>query len=154
MGSTVEERLAELGIEIVAAPKHVGCYRSCVRAGDLAYLSGHGPIGADGIAITGTLGADLSVEQGYQAARQTAINMLSTLKAEIGELDNVIQIVKLFGLVQSTPEFHDQPKVINGCSELFRDVFGDRGLGARAAVGCTSLPLNWAVEIDGIFRVK
>ena len=154
MASTIEDRLAEMGIEIVAVPKPLACYRPCVRSGDLVYLSGHGPIGTDGIAITGTLGADLAVEQGYQAARQTAINMLSTLKTEIGELDNMVQVVKLFGLVQSTPEFHDQPKVINGCSELFQDVFGDRGIGARAAVGCIGLPLNWAVEIDGIFQVK
>jgi len=154
MASSVEDRLDEMGIEIVEPPKPVACYRPSVRVSNTVYLSGHGPINGDGTAITGTLGADLSVEQGYHAARLAGINMLSTLKAEVGSLDNVVRVVKLVGLVQSTADFHDQPKVINGCSELFRDVFGDLGIAARSAVGSMSLPMNWAVEIDGIFHVK
>ena len=152
--SSVEQKLAEMRIEISAVPKPVACYRPCIRVDELVYCSGHGPVRPDGGAVTGKLGTELSVEQGYEAARLAGINMLCSLKAELGDLDNVVQVVKLFGVVQSADEFHDQPKVINGCSELFRDVFGDRGVGARSAVGSNSLPLDWAVEIDGVFRVK
>jgi len=154
MAASIEERIVEMGIELGPAAKPVACYRPAVRVDDRVYLSGHGPVRPDGTAITGTLGADLSVEQGYEAARWVAINMLSSLKAELGSLDTVVRVVKLFGVVQSTSEFHDQPKVVNGCSELLRDVFGDVGIAARAAVGTNSLPMNWAVEIDGIFLVK
>lgn len=154
MVSTVEQRLADMGIEIVAPAAPVACYRLSVRTGDLVHLSGHGPVAPNGTAICGVLGRDLTIERGYEAARRAGINMLNTLYAELGSLDKIMHVVKLFGVVQSAPDFHDHPKVVNGCSELFRDIFGEHGVGARSAVGTNSLSFGWAVEIDGIFLVE
>ncbi len=152
---SVESRLAELGITLVPAPKPVAVYKPCVITGNLAYLSGHGPLRADKTLVTGRLGDDMDVQAGYEAARLTGIAMLSTLQETLGSLDRVVRLVKLLGLVRSTDDFGQQPAVVNGCSELFRDVFGeDAGVGARSAMGTNSLPSGIAVEIEAIFEIR
>jgi enamine deaminase RidA (YjgF/YER057c/UK114 family) len=120
----------------------------------MAYVSGHGPLRADGSYICGRVGADLDVAAGREAARQTALAILSSLRIALGSLDRVSRVVKLLGMVQATPEFADHPAVINGCSELYAEIWGpDRGVGARSAVGLISLPHAIAVEIEGIFEI-
>ena len=151
---SAQTRLQELGIQLPRATKPMGVYRPIVVAGTMAYLSGHGPLGPDKKLVTGRLGADLDVDAGYQAARLTGLGILATLHAELGSLDNVVRLVKLFGLVCCTEDFNQQPAVINGCSELLRDVFGeDHGVAARSAVGTHALPASMAVEIEAIFEV-
>jgi len=152
--SAIDEKLSALGIHLVDPPRPVARYRTCVKVGDMAFLSGHGPILEDGTAITGCVGRELDLEQGQKAARQTAINMLSTLKAELGSLDRIKRVVKILGLVQCTDDFHDQPGVMDGCSELFYALMGEQGIGVRSAIGCNSLPGNIAVEIEGIFQIS
>ncbi|MCA9156711.1 MAG: RidA family protein [Planctomycetales bacterium] len=152
---SAEERLTKLGIELPPAPKPVGLYKPIVVVGNVAYLSGHGPLKSDGTLIQGRLGDDMSIEQGQAAARQTAMAMLATLRFSLGTLDRVTRVVKLLGLVRSTDAFDQQPQVINGCSQLFADVFGpDQGIGARSAMGTNSLPGGIAVEIEGIFEIS
>ncbi len=153
---TAEARLKQLGIELPPAPKPVGVYKPCVIVGNMAYLSGHGPTKLNSSAsMTGRLGLDMDVEAGYEAARLTGLGMLATLQSSLGSLDHVVRIVKLLGLVRCTDGFDKQPAVINGCSELFRDVFGEEaGVGARSALGANSLPGGIAVEIEAIFEVK
>jgi enamine deaminase RidA (YjgF/YER057c/UK114 family) len=121
----------------------------------MAYLSGHGPVQADGTAVCGRLGDQLDKAAGYGAARQTGLNLLATLRGQFGSLDAVRRIVKTTGFVNASPEFKDHPAVINGFSELMRDVFGtEAGVGARSAMGVASLPAGWAVEIEAIFEVE
>lgn len=151
---TPEERLAQLGIELPAAPDPVANYVNGVRTGNLIFLAGKGPRRADGTEISGKLGADLSIAQGYEAARLTAINQLAVLKEMLGELDRVVRIVRVFGMVNSDPSFVDQPAVINGFSDLMVEVFGERGRHARAAVGMASLPRGQAVEIEMTVEVR
>ena len=148
-----EQELEALGIELFTPPKPIANYVKAVRTGNLVFLAGHGPGKADGTNIKGRLGDDLTIEQGYEAARLAAIAMLSYLKAEIGDLGKVTRIVKVTGMVNSTPDFYDQPKVINGCSDLLVEIFGEKGKHARAAVGMASLPSNIAVEIEMIVEV-
>jgi enamine deaminase RidA (YjgF/YER057c/UK114 family) len=151
---SAEARLKELGIELPPAPKPMGVYQPLVVVGGMAYLSGHGPLKPNGKLITGRLGLDLDVEAGYEAARLTGMGMLATLQAGLGSLDKVRRVVKVLGLVRSTDGFDQQPAVINGCSELFRDVFGeDVGVAARSAIGTNALPGAIAVEIEAIFQV-
>jgi len=150
----IDARLKEMGIELPPAVTPVANYVPAVRTGNLVFLSGHGPFKEDGSLITGKVGADLTVEQGYETARRIAIGLLGSLKAEIGDLGKVNRIVKLLGLVNCTPEFADQPKVINGASDLLVEVFGDKGKHARSAVGTNALPLNIAVEIEMIVEVE
>ena len=151
---TPEQRLAELNVELPPAPKPVAVYRPLVICGDLAYVSGHGPLRVDRSLVTGRVGEDLSVAEGQAAARQTGLAILATLRNELGTLDRVRRVIKVFGMVNSAADFCDHPQVINGCSELFRDVFGaEQGVGARSAVGMGSLPGNIAVEIEAIFEV-
>jgi enamine deaminase RidA (YjgF/YER057c/UK114 family) len=151
---SAEARLQELGIELPTAPKPMGVYKPLVVSGGMAYLSGHGPLLPTGKLITGRLGLDMDVEAGYEAARVTGLGMLSTLQGHLGSLDKVKRLVKLLGLVRSTDSFDQQPAVINGCSELFRDVFGeDAGVAARSALGTNALPGTIAVEIEAIFEV-
>ena len=150
-----DSRLAALGLELPPAPKAMGVYKPVVLSGNLAYVSGHGPLKSDGTLITGRVGADLDLAAGKAAARQTALAILASLRATLGSLDRVQRVIKVLGMVNATPDFADHPKVINGCSELFADVFGpDVGVGARSAVGMGSLPSNIAVEIEAIFEVK
>ena len=126
-----------------------------VIVGSLAYVSGHGPYQADGSYLCGRLGAHLNLEQGQAAARQTGLALLATLRAQLGSLDRVRRVIKMLGMVNSTPEFGEQPKVINGCSELFAQVFGeDAGVGARSAVGMGALPGNIAVEVEIIVELQ
>jgi enamine deaminase RidA (YjgF/YER057c/UK114 family) len=146
--------VTELRLELPPPPKPMGVYRPCVVAGGFAYVSGHGPLKSDKSLITGKVGEDLDIAAGKAAARQTGLAMLSTLRASLGSLDRVKRVVKIFGLVNSTPEFTEHPAVINGCSELFAEVFGsEAGVGARSAVGAGSLPGNIAVEIEAIFEI-
>ena len=152
---SADERLANLGVELPPAPKPMGVYKPIVICGNMAYLSGHGPLKADKSLITGRLGLDMDVEAGYEAARTTGFAMLATLQAELGSLNRVKRLVKLLGLVRSTDSFGEQPAVINGCSELFREVFGeDAGVAARSALGTNSLPGGIAVEIEAIFEIS
>ena len=131
-----------------------GVYQPVVMSGRVAYVSGHGPLRADGSYICGRVGADLDVAAGRAAARQTGLAILSSLRIALGTLDRVSRVVKLLGMVQATPEFGDHPAVINGCSELYAEIWGpDRGVGARSAVGLISLPHAIAVEIEGIFEI-
>jgi len=149
-----EARLNELGIVLPAAPAPVANYVNGVRTGNLIFLAGKGPKRADGSEITGKLGADVSIEEGYEGARLTAINQLAVLKEMLGDLSKVKRIVKVLGMVNSDPEFVQQPAVINGFSDLMVEVFGDRGRHARAAVGMASLPRGQAVEIEMIVEVE
>jgi enamine deaminase RidA (YjgF/YER057c/UK114 family) len=149
-----EARFTALQLELPPAPKAIGVYRPVLELDGLLYLSGHGPLQADGSLIKGRIGAEMDVAAGYQAARQTGLAVLATLRAHCGSLDRIARLVKTFGLVQATPEFTDHPAVINGFSELMRDVFGeDRGIAARSAVGATSLPAGMAVEVEAIFEL-
>lgn len=149
-----EARLAELKLELPAAPKPVATYVTAVRVGDLLYVSGHGPLRADGTLHVGRVGADLDVASGQAAARQTGLAILATVRGHLGSLDKVVRLVKVLGMVNATHEFVEHPKVINGCSDLMVEVFGDAGKAARSAVGMGSLPGNIAVEIEAIFQVK
>ena len=150
-----EARLIELNLQLPPAPKPVAVYKTVVVWNHLAYVSGHGPLKPDGTFLTGRVGADLDLKAGKNAARQTGLAILATLRAHLGSLDNVERVIRIFGMVQCTPEFREHPQVINGCSELFADVWGtDAGVGARSAVGMSSLPSNIAVEIEVVFAVK
>jgi enamine deaminase RidA (YjgF/YER057c/UK114 family) len=132
----------------------VAVYKTAVRHGNLLFISGHGPLKPDGTMILGCVGKDLSVEQGKEAARQTGLAVLATLRSHLGSLDKVRRLIKTFGMVNCTADFKDQPKVINGFSELMKDVFGDdAGVGARSAVGHNALPGGMAVEVEAIFEV-
>ena len=150
----VEQRLNELAITLDEPSKPVANYVNAVRTGNLIFLAGKGPVKADGKYVTGKVGLDLSIEEGYEAARLTAIQQLSALKAEIGDLNKVVRIVKVLGMVNADPVFTDHPAVINGFSDLMVEVFGERGKHARAAVGMGSLPLNIACEIEMIVEIE
>jgi len=151
---TAETRFAELKLELPPAPKAMGVYRPLLVVDNLAYLSGHGPLLTDGSMICGCVGEDLDVDAGYQAARQTGLAVLATLRAQCGSLDRVRRLLKTFGLVRCAPSFTEQPAVINGFSELMRDVFGaEAGVAARSAVGAAALPGGIAVEIEAIFEL-
>ena len=154
LAQNYENRVKELGIQLKEPGVPVANYVKSVRSGNLVFLSGHGPELAEGGYITGKVGKDLSIEKGYEAARLTAIALLSSLKKEIGSLDNVVRVVKVFGMVNATTDFTQQPEVINGCSDLIVDIFGEQGKHARAAVGMASLPRNIAVEIEMIVEVR
>lgn len=149
-----EQKLQSLGIVLPAPTNPVANYVKFVRTGNLIFLSGHGPANADGKYTTGKLGKELSIEEGYNAAKLTGINLLSTLKAAVGDLSKVKRIVKVLGMVNNTEQFTDQPKVINGFSDLMVAIFGDKGKHARSAVGMASLPMNMAVEIEMIVEVE
>ena len=152
---SAEKRLLELKLELPPAPKPVAVYRTVVIAQNLAYVSGHGPLKSDGSMITGRVGADLDLAAGKAAARQVGLAILSTLRAELGSLDRVKRLLKTLGMVNSALDFRDHPAVINGCSELFAEVFGrEDGIGSRSAVGMGSLPGNIAVEIEALFEIR
>lgn len=150
-----DARIQQLNLELPPAPQAMGVYKPIVQVGNLVYLSGHGPLQSDGYLVKGRLGADMDVDGGKAAARLTALALLSTLRNHLGTLDRVTRLVKLLGLVRCTESFDSQPAVINGCSELLRDVFGDdAGVGARSAIGTSALPGGIAVEIEAIFEVE
>jgi len=153
--SIIDTKLDQLGFQLPPAPKPMGLYKPMLIVGNLAYLSGHGPLQSDGKVMLGCVGDDLDVEQGQAAARQTALAMLSTLKAGLGSLDRVVRLVKLLGLVRCTNDFGQSPLVINGCSQVFVDLWGsDHGIGVRSALGTNALPGGMAVEVEAIFEVK
>ena len=150
-----EARLSALELVLPPAPKPMGVYKPLVIIGDLAYLSGHGPLCPDGSLMTGRGGDEVDLANGYDQARQVGLTMLATLKEQLGSIDRVVRVIKLLGMVNSAVDFLEHPKVINGCSELFGEVFGqENGVGARSAVGMGSLPGNIGVEIEGIFQIK
>jgi enamine deaminase RidA (YjgF/YER057c/UK114 family) len=151
---TPEERLKEKGIVLTTPSSPVANYVNVVRVGNLLYLAGKGPAKPDGSYVTGKVGKDLTIEQGYEAARLAAISHLSVLKAELGDLTKVKRIVKVLGMVNCTDDFKDQPKVINGYSDLMVEIFGEKGKHARSAVGMNSLPLGIAVEVEVIVEVE
>ena len=151
---TPEERLKEKGIVLSTPSAPVANYVNVVRVGNLLFLSGKGPGKPDGSYVIGKVGKDLTIEQGYDAARLTAISHLSVLKAELGSLNKVKRIVKVLGMVNCTDDFKDQPKVINGYSDLMVEIFGDKGKHARSAVGMSSLPLGIAVEVEVVVEIE
>ena len=150
-----ETRLTELKLELPPAPKPMGVYKPLVIVGTLAYVSGHGPLKPDKSLIKGRVGHDLDLEGGKLAARQVGLAILATVREHLGTLNRVKRVIKVLGMVNSTENFVEHPAVINGCSQLFADVFGpDHGVGARSAVGMGSLPGNIAVEIEAIFEIE
>ena len=151
---SIKDRLTELGITLETVPEPMGNYVHAVRTGNLLFLSGKGPRKAEGGVSTGKVGSDVTLEQGYQDARSVGITLLAVMENELGSLDSVTRIVKVLGMVNSAPDFTDHPKVINGCSDLFVEVFGDKGRHARSAVGLVALPSNITVEIEVIVEVE
>jgi enamine deaminase RidA (YjgF/YER057c/UK114 family) len=152
---SAEKRLQELSIDLGSVSSPVANYVNAVRAGNLLFLSGKGPRpGKDGTRAKGKVGREYTVEQGYQHARTVGLDLLAVMRTELGSLDKVKRVVKVLGMVNAVPEFEDQPKVINGCSDLFVQVFGDRGKHARSAVGMGSLPAGIPVEIECIVEVE
>ncbi len=154
MPPKIDQRLAELGIELPKAPAPAANYVPFTIAGNLVYVSGQVPLWQGKLKFVGTVGDDLSLDDGYQAARLCGINLIAQMHVACdGDLDRIKQVVKLGGFVNATPDFKDHPKVINGASDLMAEVFGDAGKHARFAVGAVSLPLGVAVEVDGIFEI-
>ncbi len=150
---TIDERLAELGIELPDPFPPAGDYVGAVRTGDLLFLSGAGPVRADGSVVTGKVGAAVDLAGAVEAARLTAIQLLGTARRELGSLDKVRRVVKTFGMVNCAPGFNRTPQVIDGCSNLLVQVFGDAGRGARSAVGMAELPFDISVEIELVLEV-
>ncbi len=149
-----EARIGELKLELPPPPKPAGVYKPVVVVGNLAYVSGHGPLKSDGTLMAGKVGSEVDQQAGYAAARQTGLAILSTLRAHFGSLDRIARVVKTLGMVNAAPDFQQHPAVINGFSDLMSQVFGaDHGVGARSAVGMGSLPGNISVEIEVIFEV-
>ncbi|MEX0676359.1 MAG: RidA family protein [Pirellulales bacterium] len=151
---SADSRVAELKLQLPPLPKPAGVYKPLVIAGGMAYVSGHGPLKNDTTMLTGRVGADVDLAAGVASARQTGLAILATLRQRLGSLDHVVRVVKLLGMVNCTPDFKEHPQVINGASELFRDIWGEeRGVGARSAVGMGSLPGNITTEIEAIFEL-
>jgi enamine deaminase RidA (YjgF/YER057c/UK114 family) len=152
--SRLAAKLAELGLQLPPAPEPKGVYKPLVVAGNFVYTSGHLPVDAAGQLVTGRLGAELDVAAGYRAAQLAALGILASLRKALGSLDRVGRVVKVLGAVSSTPDFTQQPAVLNGCSELLADVFGHEvGVGARSAIGVAALPLGVPVEIEAVFEI-
>lgn len=149
-----ETRLKELGIVLPTVPKPVATYLPYRLAGNLLFLSGQGPRDEKGKVLTGKLGSEISIDEGYRRARLVGLGLLAAMRDALGSLDRVDFIVKLLGMVNAEPNFNDSPKIINGCSDLFVEVFGDAGRHARSAVGNVMLPNQMSVEIEGIIAVK
>src|SRR4051812_30954034 len=150
---SAEQRLRERGIELPRSMAPVANYVPAVRTGNLIFLAGMGPLKPDGTLASGKVGRDVTVDEAYQHARLTGLQLLAAVRGAMGSLDSVTRVVKVFGMVNAVPEFTDHPKVINGCSDLFVEVFGDRGRHARSAVGMGSLPFGISVEIEAVFEV-
>ena len=146
---SAEKKLKQLGITLPAVTPPVANYVNAVRTGNLLYLAGKGPAGS----ISGIVGKDITVEEAYGHARTTGLNLIAVMRDELGSLDRVKRVVKVLGMVNAVPGFTDQPKVINGCSDLFVAVLGERGRHARSAVGMGSLPVGISVEIEAVMRV-
>ena len=151
---SAEKRLRALGIDLPKVSSPVANYVNAVQAGNLLFLAGKGPLPVEGKRPSGKVGRDYTVEQAYQFARSTGLDLLAVMRTELGSLDRVKRVVKVLGMVNAVPEFHDQPKVINGVSDLFVEVFGDRGKHARSAVGMGSLPMGIPVEVECIVEIE
>ena len=152
---TIEQKLSELNFSLPVLPASKGIYKKCLQVGTLLYVSGHVSVSSDGSSITGKIGKDLSDEEGRLAARQCGLAILSSLKDHLGDLDKIRRVIKILGMVNCTAEYGNQPVVINGCSELYVQLWGEEnGKGVRSAVGMGSLPGNVAVEIEAIFELK
>ena len=151
---SIEQRLAELGISLPPATDPAANYTNCVRTGSLLFVSGKGPLAEAGKPPKGKLGREFTTQQGYAFARSAGLDILAALQLELGDLDRVVCVVRLQGFVNATPEFEEHPQVLNGCSDLMVEVFGDAGRHARSAVGVASLPEGITVEIEGIFRIR
>ncbi len=149
-----EQKLKEMGLMLPEQATAVGNYVPAVRVGNLLFVSGHGPFKDDQIKIAGKLGRDLTVEEGYKVARNVTMNCLASIRSVLGDLDKVKRFVKLLGMVNCTEDFKEQPKVINGCSDLLVELFGDSGKHARSAVGMQALPFEIPVEIEMILEVE
>ena len=149
----IEKKITELGLSLPLVPASKGIYKRCLVDGRHLYVSGHVSINNDGSLIIGKLGKGLNEEDGKLAARQCGLAMLASVKEQIGSLDKIKRVIKILGMVNSTPDFEKHPLVINGCSELFAQLWGEDGIGVRSAVGMGSLPNNVAVEIEGIFEL-
>jgi enamine deaminase RidA (YjgF/YER057c/UK114 family) len=151
-----DEQFEKLGLTLPPATKPLGLYKPALLAdGKYLYLSGHGPLQSDGSLIKGRIGSDMTPDEGKHAAYQAGLTMLSTIQSNLGSLNKVKRVIKLFGMVNCTPDFERHPYVINGCSELFAAVWGnDNGVGTRSAVGFASLPGNMPVEIEAIFEIQ
>ena len=154
MSGTIEARLAELGVTLPVPVAPQANYVPVVRTGNLLFIAGQIPIGPNGIEYVGKVGAEFSVEEGAACARLCAINILAQTKAAIGDLDKVVRVVKLTGMINSTPEFTQQSQVVNGCSDFIVDVFGDKGRHARTSVSVASLPFGVAVEVEAVIEVE
>jgi enamine deaminase RidA (YjgF/YER057c/UK114 family) len=153
--SSIDQKLESMGLTLPAAKPSKGIYKPCLTVGSLVYVSGHVSIDTDGSFIRGKLGKDISEEDGKAAALQCGLNMLRSLKNHVGSLDKVKRVIKLLGMVNATPDYQQHALIINGCSELFLQLWGeDNGKGVRSAVGMGSLPENVAVEIEGIFEIE
>ena len=150
---SANQKMKELGLTLPQPPKPVANYVPAVKTGNLLFVSGHGPYNDGKTKISGKVGQELTIEEGYQTARNVALNCLATVKATIGDLDKVKRVVKLLGMVNCTEDFRDQPKVINGCSDLLVAIFGDAGKHARSAVGMQALPNQIPVEIEMILEI-
>jgi len=151
---SAEKRLAQLGLTLPPAPPPAGVYKPCLVDGKFIYVSGHGPVNTDKSLITGKVGKELDEDQGKAAAKQVGLTILSTLRAHLGSLDKVKRVIKTLGMVNCVPDFEKHPYVINGCSELFAEIWGtDDGVGVRSAVGMGSLPNNISVEIEVLFEL-
>jgi enamine deaminase RidA (YjgF/YER057c/UK114 family) len=150
---SAEKRIRELGIELGQPMKPFANYVNAVRTGNLLFVAGKGPRAEGGVRPAGKVGREYTVEQAYRHARSVGIEILATIRSELGSLDRVKRVVKLLGMVNAVPEFTDHPAVINGCSDLFVEVFGDRGRHARSAVGMGSLPMQIPVEIECIVEI-
>ena len=151
---SAESRLTELGLVLPPVPKAGGIYQPVVQVGNLLYVSGHGPMRSDGTLITGKVGLDLTEEQGFEAARAVGLTLLATVRNALGSLNRIQRTIKTLGMVNATADFTRHPAVINGFSQLLKDLFGEDGVGARSAVGMGSLPGNIAVEVEVIFELK
>ena len=150
----IEDRLTELGLSLPEVPAPVAAYVPVVRAGNWVYVSGQTPLRDGKLRVKGKVGKDVTLEDAYEEAKQCALNIMAAVKSVAGSLDNVERIVKLVGFVASTPDFTDAPKVVNGASELFVQVFGDKGKHARSAVGVAALPLDCCVEVEAVVLLK
>jgi enamine deaminase RidA (YjgF/YER057c/UK114 family) len=151
---SIEQRVKELGLELPAVTPPVATYVNAARTGNLLFLSGKVPVTADGQMLKGKVGADVSTEEAARHARLVGLHLIAVMRHELGSLDKVKRVVKLLGMVNAVPDFTEQPKVINGCSDLMVEVFGDKGRHARSAVGVGSLPLGVTVEIEAIVEAE
>ena len=152
--NNADSKLIQLGLILPPAPKPLGVYKPCLQVGNLLYLSGHGPLQMDGSLLIGRVGKDIDMEEGKAAAKQVGLTMLATIVQNMGSLNKIKRVVKVFGMVNCTPEFGKHPYVINGCSELFAALWGEEdGIGVRSAIGVGSLPDNIPVEIEAVFEL-